>query len=199
MARPITFHQAEVAAAQAFADEWVEQCLHESWLHSIGIDCSMLDPHAAHVWLVQQVKSRFVHDIFARAQIVHEAEAGWVDAQVALGELIQEYSERKEDLPDHLRVYHLNLANPHYRLPAEPRAQKADHVFRTSAFTALVALLHQRFRGLNVYGRSARRLSIIAIAARAFAKQHHRIGRGAMDYETGRKIWRRLGTPPRRA
>jgi hypothetical protein len=187
MTLPATFHQAEVAEAERFADQWVEQCLDEDWL---GIGISMLHPNTGAIMMYRSVKLLFEGNIFYRPHILQAALNGFMPARKALGELVVEI--RKEDWPDELGTFARACANPHFHWPSGKRgAKRLSHLYSDIAVVVLILQLAKRFPSIPTTGRSARQTCHSDIAAGAFSKYSDRTGRGKMTRGQVKKIWLR--------
>jgi hypothetical protein len=200
----ISFHQAEVAEAERFADQWVEQELAADLL---GVGISTLHQDAPSIIPCQMIKCLFVGNIFFRPHVLQAALNGFLPARMALGELVLEFPDcqqscgpgckyplycmHKQELPDELKTFAKACANPHFKWPGQPGASRLTHAYSDIDAVRLLLVLSKRFPRIPTTSRSARVTCHCDIVAGAFTKHQDRIGRGKMSRGQVKQIWKR--------
>src|SRR5262249_24982040 len=145
-------------------------------------------PEAGRAFLRKMMKQAAVLKEAVMLELMDFARAGWDDADIALRELILEYTNRGEALPALLATYNAEIitgrARP-ARLPArQPAAYFIQDIFIVMLITELVAQFNLKPTRFGV-----RRASASSIVADALIEAGlHRGGEKAVE-----KVWRRYG------
>jgi hypothetical protein len=125
---PATIVEAE---ALAFAQDWI------AWHRDSD---GLFHPNAAAVWGTSLMKQYAQSHPFGADDVVYFAEHGSKEADLALRELIAEYTDRGEPLTAILRAYNIRLINPSNR-PRKHGAGRAENFIRDMGVWFLVEAL----------------------------------------------------------
>jgi hypothetical protein len=156
----------------------------DDWLFTAGL--SPLHPQAGHRMVRGMLKRYALYHPLNMTEVCAWARAGSDDADLALVELIAEFTERGEQLPLGLAAYNLELIHP--RRPSRFRGRKkVTHVMQDMIIVTMIILVIER-SGLKATRRQSTKPSACAIVARALEEAGvHRGGEKAIE-----KIWQRI-------
>jgi hypothetical protein len=146
-----------------------------------------LQPGGGRIVLRQILKRFAFWNSLNLSRLCMWARAGWDDADLALRELIAEFTERGLPMPATLSAYSLELIQPNRIPPATARGRKkATQFLQDICITVLVILLIEE-HGLTPTRRQKSRPSACSVIAEALAERGiHRGGEPAIN-----KVWER--------
>jgi hypothetical protein len=185
MTLPATFNEALEVQALAFARAWITQNS-----GPLGI----FHPDAEIVYGKQMMKRAAQYHPFFADDIVYFAEKGSEQADLALRELIAEYTDRREPLTAVLAAYNIRLLNPSMR--KKPGQKKAGHFVRDIGIVLMVKELTREFHlSPNVKTLSGNRIdgapgrpTACSIAAAALTEAGIGV---AMGFKNVERVWHR--------
>ena len=146
----------------------------------MGLGLPPLHPATGHAYFRRIMKQQALRNPDAMLAVIDLAHAGWDEADLALRELIMEFTNRGEALPAFLVTYTAEVLTG--RVAAWPRGPKPTaHIIQDPAICLLVSELIERFH-LKPRRTSKRRPSACSVAAQALAEAGlHRGGEKAIE------------------
>lgn len=146
-----------------------------------------LNPEAGHQTLRAMLKDYALSNATSAAQVCNWARLGWLDAELAMRELIVELGERDEELSSPLKTLKIELLDPNNTIRHARGRAKSQDFLQDLYISVMVLLLTEEFPLRATRGGRSSKPSACSIVSLAMAAEGlHRGGESAVE-----KCWKR--------